>query len=209
MAFITLRQANVVTSPNATIKGSPLTNAEVDNNFANINVEIGVLSQLTTSNTGNLVSAVNELNADSGVVADTYGGTGVVPVFSVTAKGKISSVSNTNISASDISAGTLAVNRGGTGQTSYTDGQLLIGNSTGGTLTKTTLTAGNATSIINGSGAITVGLASSGVTPNTYGSSDVIPVITVDVNGRITAASNATTSFASTGKAIAMAIVFG
>ena len=52
--------------------------------------------------------------------------------------------------------GTIAVNQGGTGQTSYTDGQLLIGNTTGNTLTKSTLTAGTAIGITNGSGAITV-----------------------------------------------------
>jgi len=45
---------------------------------------------------------------------------------------------------------------GGTGQTSYTDGQLLIGNSTGNTLTKSTLTAANGITITNGSGAITI-----------------------------------------------------
>jgi hypothetical protein len=52
--------------------------------------------------------------------------------------------------------GTVAVANGGTGQSSYTDGQLLIGNSTGNTLTKATLTAGTGVSITNGSGAITV-----------------------------------------------------
>lgn len=52
--------------------------------------------------------------------------------------------------------GTVAVDQGGTGQTSYTDGQLLIGNSTGNTLTKSTLTAGTAIGITNGSGSITV-----------------------------------------------------
>ena len=45
---------------------------------------------------------------------------------------------------------------GGTGQTTYTDGQLLIGNSTGNTLAKSTLTAGSGISISNGSGAITI-----------------------------------------------------
>lgn len=45
---------------------------------------------------------------------------------------------------------------GGTGQTSYTDGQLLIGNSTGNTLTKATLTAGTNISITNGNGSITI-----------------------------------------------------
>jgi hypothetical protein len=45
---------------------------------------------------------------------------------------------------------------GGTGQTTYTDGQLLIGNSTGNTLTKATLTAGNGIGVTNGAGSITV-----------------------------------------------------
>jgi hypothetical protein len=48
------------------------------------------------------------------------------------------------------------VSAGGTGQTSYTDGQLLIGNTTGNTLTKSTLTAANGITITNGSGAITI-----------------------------------------------------
>jgi hypothetical protein len=53
-------------------------------------------------------------------------------------------------------AGQLAVSRGGTGQSSFTDGQLLIGNSTGNTLTKATLTPGSGISITNAAGAITV-----------------------------------------------------
>ena len=54
------------------------------------------------------------------------------------------------------SASTIAVNKGGTGQTSYTNGQLLIGNSTGNTLTKATLTAGSNVTITNGGGSITI-----------------------------------------------------
>jgi len=54
------------------------------------------------------------------------------------------------------SASTIAVNKGGTGQTSYTNGQLLIGNTTGNTLTKATLTAGSNISITNGAGSITI-----------------------------------------------------
>jgi hypothetical protein len=45
---------------------------------------------------------------------------------------------------------------GGTGQTTYTDGQLLIGNSTGNTLTKATLTQGSGITITNGPGTITI-----------------------------------------------------
>ena len=50
----------------------------------------------------------------------------------------------------------LSVANGGTGQTTYTNGQLLIGNSTGNTLTKATLTPGTNISITNGAGAITI-----------------------------------------------------
>ena len=56
--------------------------------------------------------------------------------------------------------GIQAVANGGTGQSTYTDGQLLIGNTTGNTLTKATLTAGSGVTITNGAGAITI--ASSG-----------------------------------------------
>lgn len=53
--------------------------------------------------------------------------------------------------------GTLTVAQGGTGQTTYTDGQLLIGNSTGNTLTKATLTGtANRVTVTNGAGSITL-----------------------------------------------------
>ena len=60
-----------------------------------------------------------------------------------------------DLGATDIT-GTLAVGDGGTGQTSYTDGQLLIGNSTGNTLSAATLTAGTNVNITNGNGSITI-----------------------------------------------------
>jgi len=58
--------------------------------------------------------------------------------------------------------GTLAVASGGTGNTSYTDGQLLIGNSSGGGLTKATLTQGSGVTITNGNGTITINATGSG-----------------------------------------------
>ncbi len=57
------------------------------------------------------------------------------------------------------SASTIAVNKGGTGQTSYTNGQLLIGNTTGNTLSKATLTAGSNITITNSEGSITIDAA--------------------------------------------------
>lgn len=76
--------------------------------------------------------------------------------------------------ATDVS-GTLPVANGGTGQTTYTNGQLLIGNSTGNTLTKATLTAGSGVTITNGAGAITISASGGGggggcpATPTTAG----------------------------------------
>lgn len=60
-----------------------------------------------------------------------------------------------DLGASSIT-GTLGVADGGTSHTSYTDGQLLIGSTTSGGLSKATLTAGSNVSITNGSGSITI-----------------------------------------------------
>jgi hypothetical protein len=62
---------------------------------------------------------------------------------------------NTTGTAANVT-GTVAVLNGGTGQTTYTDGQLLIGNTTGNTLSKATLTAGSNITITNGAGTITI-----------------------------------------------------
>ena len=52
-------------------------------------------------------------------------------------------------------------------------------------------------------------LANTAVTTGVYGGSTAIPVITIGSDGRVTSAANATFNAASTGKAIAMALVFG
>ena len=87
----------------------------------------------------------------------TSGGTG-------STTGTFSGANITSLNASSISSGTLdnarldtvSVAKGGTGQTTYTNGQLLIGNTTGNTLAKNTLTAGTGIGINNGAGAITI-----------------------------------------------------
>lgn len=98
----------------------------------------------------NVVNAVTHLSSLTlGTVLGTpSGGTGLT---SFNANGAVYATSS-----SALSTGTLPVNGGGTGQTSYTDGQLLIGNTTGNTLAKGTLTAGSGISITNGGGSITI-----------------------------------------------------
>jgi hypothetical protein len=56
----------------------------------------------------------------------------------------------------------LAVAQGGTGQTSYTDGQLLIGNTATGGLSKATITAGSGISVTNGNGSISIAATGGG-----------------------------------------------
>tara|TARA_R110000851_G_scaffold302812_5_gene460244 strand:- start:672 stop:1958 length:1287 start_codon:yes stop_codon:yes gene_type:complete len=56
------------------------------------------------------------------------------------------------------SASTIATNKGGTGQTAYSNGQLLVGNSSG-SLSKATITAGSNITVTNSSGGITIAAA--------------------------------------------------
>lgn len=117
----------------------------------------------------------------TGTVAATNGGTGTSTVttgdllygsatdtWSKLAKGTaykslVMDASGTNVEWNAIAlnqatavSGQLGVSNGGTGQSSFTDGELLIGNSTGNTLTKSTLTAGTGVNITNGGGTITI-----------------------------------------------------
>lgn len=80
----------------------------------------------------------------------------------------------------------LPVDIGGTGQTSYTNGQLLIGNTTGNTLSKATLSEGSGIDITNGAGTITIGLDLTEVMAN---SSTANAVLTSDGDGTLTAES--------------------
>jgi hypothetical protein len=97
-------------------------------------------------------------HADSGVVATTYGNTAFAPSVTVDAKGHITAVVNTAIAldAAAITSGTLAVARGGTGQTTYANGDLLIGNTISGGLDKANLTQGYGIIITNSNGRITL-----------------------------------------------------
>jgi hypothetical protein len=83
--------------------------------------------------------------------------------------------------------GTLVVANGGTGQTTYTNGQLLIGNTTGNTLAKATLTAGTNISITNGAGTITINATDAFV-------GTVTSVSVVSANGLAGTVANATTT---------------
>ena len=187
MATIILRDAGSISSPGSTAKGSPLTNLEVDNNFSNINVTLGVLTNLTTTAQGNLVVAINEL-----VTSNATQNTQITLV-------------TTNLATTNSNIGVLSgLTTSNTSNIVFAVNEL---KSNIGVLSGlTTSNTGNLVSAVNELN------ASSGVVASTYGNATIVPVITVNAKGRITSAANATidlSTFATTGKAIAMAIVFG
>jgi hypothetical protein len=127
----------------------------VDENVGTINIggaateiNIGDITGQTNFNHDvNLVSGTAYKIANSNVLTSTTLGSTVVD----------SSLESVGI----ISTGTwqgsaIQEEYGGTGETSYTDGQVLIGNTATGGLNKTTLTAGTNISIDNGNGSITI-----------------------------------------------------
>lgn len=74
--------------------------------------------------------------------------------------------------------------KGGTGQTAYTDGQLLIGNTATGGISKATLTAGTNVTITNGNGSITIAASGGGggTTINASGQGIWIPDVVYDAD---------------------------
>jgi hypothetical protein len=127
------------------------------------------LAAITGTNTGDQVNITG--NAATATTASTVT-TNANLTGIVTSVGNATSIADGAITDAKITAlaaakitGTLPVANGGTGQTTFTDGQLLIGNSSGNTLTKATLTAGVGISVTNGNG--TIAIANTGGLPAT------------------------------------------
>jgi hypothetical protein len=148
MASITTRQTGTTGVDGVTRKNLPLTNAEIDTNFINLNN-----NKLESSFTGNTnivtLGTVSTGTWNATTISTTKGGTGLT---SFTSGGAVYATST-----SALTTGTLPVESGGTGQTTFTNGQLLIGNTTGNTLSKATLTGTvNRVIVTNGAGTITL-----------------------------------------------------
>jgi hypothetical protein len=139
MASIITRETSAVSGDRTGITNinSPLTNAQIDQNFIELNNDKLEETDAVSTNTVNKV-----VKRDSN---------GDFSMRDLTAR-------NINLSgALTISGGALPESSGGTGETTYSNGQILIGNSSNG-LTKATLTGTtNQVTVTNGSGSITLG----------------------------------------------------
>lgn len=101
----------------------------------------------TSTGTGSVVLSQSPTLTSASLTSPTL----TTPALGTPASGNLSNC--TNIPLGSV-AGTLAVANGGTGQTTYGNGELLIGNGT--SLTKAALTAGTNVSITNGAGSVTI-----------------------------------------------------
>lgn len=149
------------------------------------NVSVLSATALGPSVTGSSLTSVGTLTSgtwNATVIGATFGGTGISSYIvgdllfanGTTTLGRLADVAVGNalisggvgvapawgkIGLTTHVSGVLPVTNGGTGQSSYVNGELLIGNTTGNTLSKTTLTQGQNVTITNGPGSITISAA--------------------------------------------------
>jgi hypothetical protein len=160
-----------------TFLAAPNASAGVPTFRAVVAADIPTLNQNTTGSAATLTTA----RTIGGV---SFNGSANIDLPGVNTAGN----QNTTGTAANVT-GTVAVANGGTGQTTYTNGQLLIGNTTGGTLAKATLTAGTGITVTNGAGAITVAATNNG-TVTSVGGTGTVQGLTL--SGTVTSSGNLT-----------------
>ena len=167
---------NMTVTGNLTINGTTTTINSTTLTVDDKNIELGSVTTPTdlTANGGGITlkgdtdKTINWLNTtdawtsseDFNLLTGNSYKINNVTVLSATALGtgitdsELTSVGT--LTSGTWNATTIATSRGGTGQTTYTNGQLLIGNTSSGSLVKATLTAANNVTITNGAGSISI-----------------------------------------------------
>ena len=187
-------EANFASDADLTLGYTDTNGAQVFRNLIlNVTGTISTTRNLIVPTINKVYIVENNTTGSQDIVIKTSGGTGItVPNGSTTvvyADGT-NVVSGVDYIDSVTLGNALAVASGGTGQTSYTDGQLLIGNTTGNTLTKATLTQGSGVTITNGNGSIEIAATGSGGTVTSVGGTGTVNGVTL--TGTVTSSGNLT-----------------
>ena len=188
-ALPTFQDAGGGASP-LTTKGDIYTYSTADARLA-VGTDGFILSANSGETTGlewiaNTVGTVTDVTGTADRITSSGGATPAIDI-AATYVGQTSITTLGTIGTGTWQGTTIAVNQGGTGQTSYTNGQLLIGNTTGNTLAKATLTAGTGITINNGTGSIEIVADNNGTVTSVSGTLNRIsstggatPVIDID-----------------------------
>lgn len=165
--------------------------------FGTTNITFAQISsaQIYSAGTGLTLSGTQFSITNTGVTAASYGTASSVPTLAINAQGQVTSASNTAIAinANQITTGTItnaqlqnsAVTVNGTSIS-------LGGSATVTAVNPNALTIGTGLSgtSYDGSSAVTVALANSGVSAATYGSASQVPVFAVNAQGQLTSVTN-------------------
>lgn len=152
-------------------------------------------AQIYSAGTGLTLSGTQFSITNTGVSAASYGTASSVPTLAINAQGQVTSASNTSIAinANQITTGTIQNSQLANSAVTVNGTSISLGSS--GTITAAnpnalTINGGLTGTSYDGSTPITIALASSGVTPATYGSASQVPVLAVDTYGRVTGVTN-------------------
>ena len=179
MAFTPVATTDTLETFRTRYNATPLT--IVDDSSTTVDITLATDSLKLSGGTG-IASAISgdtvTFNlSNTGVSAATYGSSTAIPVLAVNAQGQITGASTASIST-DL---TLVDDASSSATISLATDTLKISGGTG------------TTSVVSGD-TLTINLDNTAVSAGSVGSSTAIPVLTIDAQGRITAASTASVS---------------